>query len=90
MFVFLSYRKNFVGNQNEFELATVNEPSVFELLKFDCISTVLSTAHGKTFFDWRFILNGIIDFGLTISYQEPFVFTVSMLCFQIFIVKLIL
>ena len=36
-FVFLSYRKNFVGLKNEFELAVVNEPSVFELLRFDCI-----------------------------------------------------
>ena len=35
--VFLSYRKNFVGLKNEFEIAVVNEPSVFELLRFDCI-----------------------------------------------------
>ena len=35
--VFLSYRKKFVETQNEFELAMVNEPSVFELLRFDCI-----------------------------------------------------
>ena len=27
VFVFLSYRKNFVGTQNEFELAMINEPS---------------------------------------------------------------
>ena len=31
---FLELRKNFVGTQNEFELAMVNEPSVFELLRF--------------------------------------------------------
>ena len=36
-FVFLSYRKNFEGTKNEFELAMVNEPSVFELLRFGCI-----------------------------------------------------
>ena len=36
IFVFLSCRKNFVGAKNEFELAIVNEPSVFELLRFDC------------------------------------------------------
>ena len=32
-----SYRKNIVGTQNEFELAMVNAPSAFELLRFDCI-----------------------------------------------------
>ena len=37
IFVFLSYRKNFVGTQNEFELAMRNDPSMFELLRFDCI-----------------------------------------------------
>ena len=33
MFVFLSYRKSFLGLKNEFESAMVNEPSVFESLK---------------------------------------------------------
>ena len=33
---FLTYRKNFVGTQKQFELALVNESSVFELLRFDC------------------------------------------------------
>ena len=33
IFVFLSYRKNFVGTQNEFESAMVNEPSILQLLK---------------------------------------------------------
>ena len=38
IFVFLSYRENFVGTQkNEFALAMVNEPSAFELLRFDCV-----------------------------------------------------
>ena len=39
MFVFLIYRKNFIGTQNrvQFELAMVNEPSV--LLRFDCSLT---------------------------------------------------
>ena len=41
IFVFLSCRKNFVGTQKEFELAMVNEPSVFELLSFDCISELM-------------------------------------------------
>ena len=36
-FVFLSYRKNFVGTQNEFELAMRNDPSMFELLRFESI-----------------------------------------------------
>ena len=30
IFVFLSYRKNFVGEQNEFESSKINEPFVFE------------------------------------------------------------
>ena len=38
IFVFLNNRKNFVGTQNEFELAIV-KPSVFELLRFDCMET---------------------------------------------------
>ena len=37
IFVFLSYRKNFLRLKNEFELAMVNEPSVFEPSRFDCI-----------------------------------------------------
>ena len=36
-FFFWSFRKNFVGTKNEFELAMVNEPSVFEPLRFYCI-----------------------------------------------------
>ena len=31
-----SYWKNSVGTQNKFESAMVNEPSGFELLRFDC------------------------------------------------------
>ena len=34
IFVFLSYRKNFIATQKR---VMVNEPSVFELLRFDCI-----------------------------------------------------
>ena len=49
-----------------------------------CSSTVLSTSLGKTFFAWRFILNENILFWLTISYQKPFVFPISVLCSQIF------
>ena len=51
LFVFLSYRKNFVGTKNEFKLAMVNEPSVSELLRFDCttfslnIGDILSSYH---------------------------------------------
>ena len=45
--------------------------------------TLLSTSLG-----WRFILNENILFWLTISYQEPFVFSVSVFCFQIFTVQL--
>ena len=35
------------------------------------------------FFAWHFILNGNILFWLTISYQKPFVFSVSVFCSQI-------
>ena len=35
IFVFMSYRKNFVWTNNEFESSMVNEPSLFELLRFD-------------------------------------------------------
>ena len=38
VFVFLRCRKNFMGLKNEFELAMVNESSMFELLRFDCTS----------------------------------------------------
>ena len=51
-------------------------------------STVLSTSLGKTFVAWRFILNENILFWLTISYQKPFVFPVSVFCSQIFTLKL--
>ena len=45
IFIFLSYRKNFLGLKNEFELAIVNEPSVFEPSRFDCMS-YLPTGRG--------------------------------------------
>ena len=37
LFFFVSYRKNFVGSSKEFKLAMVNNPSMFELLRFNCI-----------------------------------------------------
>ena len=49
------------------------------------LTTVLSTSHGKTFFAWRFILNENILFWLTISNQNPFVFSVSVLFSNIYI-----
>ena len=51
--------------------------------------TVHTTSSGNTLFAWYFILNGNIELWLTISYQEAFVFSISVLCFQIFTVKLI-
>ena len=50
--------------------------------------TVLLTSLGKTFFAWCFILNEYILFWLTISYQKPFVFSVSVFCSQIYTLKL--
>ena len=42
-FCFLELAKEFCrDSKNEFELAMVNEPSVFELLRFDCICCGLS------------------------------------------------
>ena len=52
------------------------------------MTTVLSASLGKTFFAWRFILNENLLFGPTISYQKPFVFSISVFCFQIFTLKL--
>ena len=52
------------------------------------LTTVLSTSSGKTFFAWRFILNENILFWLTIFYQKPFVFSVSVFCSQICTLKL--
>ena len=37
IFVFLSYRKNFVGTQKRVRITMVNEPSRFEVLRFDCM-----------------------------------------------------
>ena len=42
----------------------------------------------KDVFAWRFNLNENILFWLTISYQKPFVFSASVFCSQIFILKL--
>ena len=36
-FYFVAIRRTSQGLKNELELAMVNEPSVFELLRFDCI-----------------------------------------------------
>ena len=52
------------------------------------LDLVLLTSLGKTVFAWRFILNQNILFWLTISYQKPFVFSVSVFCSQIFTLKL--
>ena len=64
--------------------------SNFLVVNFSCSNlrtTILSTALGKTFFAWPFILNENILFWLTISNQKPFVFSVSVFCSQIFTVK---
>ena len=50
--------------------------------------TVLSTSLEKTFFAWRLTLNKTGLFSLTISYQKPFVFSVTMFFSQIFALKL--
>ena len=36
-FYFVAIGRTSQGLKNKFELAMVNEPSVFELLRFDCI-----------------------------------------------------
>ena len=52
------------------------------------LTTVFSTSLGKTFFALRFILHENILFSLTISYQKPFFFSVSVFCSQICTLKL--
>ena len=42
----------------------------------------------RFFFFWRFILNENIFFWMSIFYQKPLVFSVSVFCSQIFTVKL--
>ena len=54
IFVFLSYRKNFVGTQNKFELGIVNKPVVFELLGFNCYSLKRSAVELLRVFKPRF------------------------------------
>ena len=51
-------------------------------------SIVLSASLGKMFFAWDSILNENILFSLTISYQKPFAFSVSVFCSQMFTLKL--
>ena len=51
-------------------------------------STVVVTSLGKTFLSLRFILTENILFWLTISYQKPIVFSVSVFCSQIYTLKL--
>ena len=62
-----------------------------ETKTYSCLllSLLLSTSW-KDVFIRRFILNGKINLRLTISYQKPFVVSIPVLCFQIFIAKLIL
>ena len=61
------------GLKNEFELAVVNEPSVFELLRFDCICLISPSFDfsGKPCFVFvvfpdyllkRFFISAIISF----------------------------
>ena len=51
-------------------------------------TSVFFKSLGKPFFAWRFILNENILFWLAISYQKPFVLSVSTFCSQIFNLKL--
>ena len=48
------------GLKNEFELAVVNEPSVFELLRFDCICLSflirLISRESRASFLWYFLI----------------------------------
>ena len=57
-------------------------------VNINMITTVLLTSLGKTFFAWCFILNENILFWLTIPYQKPFVFSVSVFCSQLCTLKL--
>ena len=50
-----------------------------KMLPFTLVSIVLSIFFRKAFSIRCFILNGIIDLWLTISYQKPFVVSVPSL-----------
>ena len=53
-----------------------------------CLLSFQHLSERRFFFAWRFILNENILFWLTISYQKPFVFSVSVFCSQICTLKL--
>ena len=73
MKMFCSYWPYFIRNHLSFLfLQTKNN-----------LPSVLSTSFGKMFFTWHFILYENVLFLLTIFYQEPFVFSISALCFQV-------
>ena len=63
-------------------------PAIQQYLKHFKGTTVLSTSFRKIFFTWHIILNENIFFGVTISYQKPLVFSVSVFCSQICTLKL--
>ena len=85
IFIFIS-RKNFMLSWVEYKKSFIVQYLILSYVSSDAsipILTVLSTSLGKTFFAWHFILNENILFWLTLSYQKPFVFSVSVFDFQI-------
>ena len=79
-------RRQFAWNAKACFLGKIRKKSsICHLLN---MPTVLSTSLGKTFFAWRFILNENILFWLTISYEKPFGFSLSVFCSQMCTLKL--
>ena len=85
------------GNQDEYGICVVSwgfadeagDYKAGRILVLD-IPKLMSFRHllERRFFAWCFILNENFLFWLTISYQKPFVFPISMFCSQIFTLKL--
>ena len=76
-------RTNFHGPKDVLAIEKSSEPrKLFSKKLFSQNvpkTTIHSTSLGKMFFTWHFIFNENILFLLMLSYQKPFVFTVS--CF---------
>ena len=78
--VFLKYRKNFLGTKNEFKLATINESSVFESLRFTVFFLgYIENNHCKMLVDRSFIQRRVRVYVDTTSWRV-YVTLTSMQC----------
>ena len=88
MFVFWSYRKNFAATKNEFEPAMVNEPSVFQPLRFYCMLLLLTRRVTlDRLYEYPYVLvekNGITNLWLKKKYFISLGKNFSRFLFEIF------